>query len=247
MTTSARTARVLTAASPDCHAIAWCGGGHHRPAASLARAPGAAHLGRVPSLPESLADHLRERRRVEIDSTRAIVCAVLIPLVPVPNGSAPGHDDDYEVVYTLRSEHLPSHKGQVAFPGGKRHGIEESIETALRESKEEVGIVPADVRIVGALDDVSTMAGQYVITPWVGVLPAAYAFQADPREVADIFHVRLSALGDPRYQSSTKKSWGGNAYDVPIITAGRHEIWGATHEITRNFLAAIGEALRRKG
>lgn len=201
----------------------------------------------MPTLPEFLADHLRGRRRLEIDSTGAIVCAVLIPLMPVPNGTAAGRDEDYDVVYTLRSEHLPSHKGQVAFPGGKRHGIEESIETALRESEEEVGIVPADVRIVGALDDVSTMAGQYVITPWVGVLPAAYTFQPDPQEVADIFHVRLSALGAPEHQSSTKKSWGGNAYDVPIITAGRHEIWGATHEITRNFLAAIREARGRKG
>jgi ADP-ribose pyrophosphatase YjhB (NUDIX family) len=151
------------------------------------------------------------------------------------------------VVYTLRSEDLPSHKGQVAFPGGKRDGPEGSLEAALRESAEEIGIVPADVRIVGALDDVSTMAGRYIITPWVGLLPPGCEFRAEPGEVADIFHVRLSALGDARYQGSTQKHWGGNAYEVPVITAGRHEIWGATHEITRNFLEAVEEARRRSG
>src|SRR5690348_17336405 len=98
----------------------------------------------------------------------AIHCAVLIPMMPVStNGRG---IVDYDVVYTLRSEHLPSHKGQVAFPGGKREPDEDLLATALRESNEEIGIQPADVEVLGCLDDVSTMAGQFVITPWVGVL-----------------------------------------------------------------------------
>jgi 8-oxo-dGTP pyrophosphatase MutT (NUDIX family) len=213
------------------------------------------HLAFVPSLPDVLAEHLRRRRRLEMSGKDAILCAVLIPLLPVAGGTAAANgvgpamlsDDEFDVVYTLRSEDLPSHKGQVAFPGGKRDGIEGSLEAALRESAEEIGIVPADVRIVGALDDVSTMAGRYIITPWVGLLPPACEFRAEPGEVADIFHVRLSALGDARYQGSTKKHWGGNAYEVPVITAGKHEIWGATHEITRNFLEAVEQARRWTG
>lgn len=216
----------------------------------LARAGVREHLAAVPSFPDILAEHLRSRQRVELTGPDAIVCAVLIPLLPVDdaaawtaNGAAtPAGSEDFDVVYTLRSEHLPSHKGQVAFPGGKRDGLEESLQTALRESEEEIGIVPAEVRILGAIDDVSTMAGRFIITPWVGILPADCVFRPEPGEVADIFQVRLSALGEPRFQGSTKKHWGGNAYDVPIITAGRHEIWGATHEITRNFLEVIEEA-----
>jgi 8-oxo-dGTP pyrophosphatase MutT (NUDIX family) len=205
----------------------------------------------VASLPDVLCEHLRTRRRVELRGDGAIVCSVLIPLVPVAatsNGAAPVafDDDEFEVVYTLRSQDLPSHKGQVAFPGGKRDGLEESLETALRESAEEIGIVPSEVRIVGAIDDVSTMAGRFIITPWIGLLPPDCTFRAEPGEVDDIFQVRLSALGDPRYQGTTKKHWGGNAFDVPIITAGRHEIWGATHEITQNFLEVVREA-RRSG
>lgn len=170
----------------------------------------------------------------------AIACAVLIPLVPIVGEGSAGHD--YDVVYTLRSQHLPNHKGQVAFPGGKRSEREELLETALRESHEEIAILPSHVTVLGCLDDVSTMAGQYIITPWVGVLPARYTFQANPNEVADIFSVRLSELGNPRHHAQTTKQWGGNDYDIPIITAGRHEIWGATHEITQHFLRAVREA-----
>jgi 8-oxo-dGTP pyrophosphatase MutT (NUDIX family) len=217
----------------------------------LARAGRREHLAAVPGLPDVLAEHLRTRQRLELSGPDAIVCAVLIPLLPVDRGALASNggeatEEDFDVVYTLRSEHLPSHKGQVAFPGGKRDGLEESLHTALRESEEEIGIVPSDVRILGPIDDVSTMAGRFIITPWVGLLPVDCVFRPEPGEVADIFHVRLSALGEPRFQGSTKKHWGGNAYDVPIITAGRHEIWGATHEITRNFLEVVEEARRSR-
>jgi len=182
-----------------------------------------------------LAGHLDGRERVAIPGDGAIECAVLIALLPAGGAG-------WEVVYTLRSEHLPSHKGQVAFPGGKRSGGESLVETALRESSEEIGIEPADVHVIGCLDDVSTMAGQYVITPWVGVIPAGYRFRANPHEVADIFTVDLDALGDPRHHARTTRHWGGNSYELPAITAGRHEIWGATHQITVNFLEVVAAA-----
>ncbi len=208
-----------------------------RPSSMVARATNRAHDVRSMTLPQRLARHLDARRRLEIGDPDAIACAVLVPLVPV--------GDDYDVVYTLRSQHLPSHKGQVAFPGGKRSDDEALVDTALRESAEEIGIDPGDVHIVGCLDDVTTMAGQYVITPWVGLLPPAYEFRPNPGEVADVFSVTLSALGDPRHHASSTKRWGGNDYEISIITAGRHEIWGATHQITMNFLERIEEVLRR--
>jgi 8-oxo-dGTP pyrophosphatase MutT (NUDIX family) len=186
-----------------------------------------------------LARHLGERERVAVTEPGAITCAVLIPLMPRDGARGLA---DFDVVYTLRSEHLPSHKGQVAFPGGKRHGDEESLETALRESCEEIGIASSDVHVLGRLDDVSTMAGQYVITPWVGVLPPGYGFRPNPDEVADIFSVLLADLADPQHHAKTTKSWNGNEYEIAVITAGRHEIWGATHQITRNFLDVVAEA-----
>jgi len=184
-------------------------------------------------LPDRLARHLAARPRLAIDDPDAIACAVLVPLAPLPG------EDDYDVIYTLRSEHLPNHKGQVAFPGGKRTRQEDLVRTALRESAEEIGIAPGDVRVLGCLDDVTTMAGQYVITPWVGLIPPSYPFQPNPSEVADVFSVPLSRLVDPRHHGSSNRQWGGNDYDVPVITAGRHEIWGATHQITVHFLELL--------
>ena len=89
------------------------------------------------------------------------------------------------------------------------------------------------------------MAGQFVITPWVGLLPPGARFEANPHEVADIFTVRLTQLGDTRHHNRTTKTWGGNSYELPVITAGRHEIWGATHQITLNFLGVVDEVTRR--
>ncbi|HEY2775774.1 MAG TPA: CoA pyrophosphatase [Candidatus Binatia bacterium] len=198
------------------------------------------------TLPETLTHHLRARRRLSITTAGATPCAVLIPLVLATIVSADSASDDYEIVYTLRSEHLPSHKGQVAFPGGKRSGQEQSLETALRETAEEIGIDPADVQVIGCIDDVSTMAGQFVITPWIGLLPPGYAFRANPREVADIFAVPLSALADPRHHAQATRHWGGNSYELPVITAGRHEIWGATLQITYNLLAILSELRARR-
>ena len=197
------------------------------------------------NLADRLARHLRSRERLAVTQRSAIPCAVLIPLMPLAATPGAAADcDDYDVLYTLRSEHLPNHKGQVAFPGGKRAGHEESLQTALRESAEEVGIAPGDVAVVGCLDDVSTIAGQYVITPWVGVLPAGYGFRANPSEVADIFTVPLSQLGNPHHHAQTTKQWQGNDYEIPVITAGRYEIWGATHRITLNFLDLVAEVRR---
>lgn len=185
------------------------------------------------TLPIRLRDHLKSRRRVALHAPDAVPCSVLLPLMQA--------DSDFDLVYTLRTDHLPSHKGQVAFPGGKKSAGETSVETALRESAEEIGIDPGDVEILGCLDDVFTMATQFVITPWVGLLPSGTSFSPNPHEVADVFPVALRDLRDPRYRASATKQWGGNEYEISLINAGRHEIWGATLTITINFLDRIAE------
>ncbi len=159
-------------------------------------------------------------------------CAVLLALMP---GTG-----DYEVLFTLRSDDLPSHKGQVSFPGGKMHDEDiDLLETALREANEEVGITPGDVDVLGCLDDVSTMAGQFVITPFVGLLPSDYEFTPNPSEVTDIFTLSISDLGDPRHRITENRRFDGVDYEISMITAGPHGIWGATHRITENFLECI--------
>jgi 8-oxo-dGTP pyrophosphatase MutT (NUDIX family) len=181
--------------------------------------------------PERLRCHLRARPPDTLGSAASIACAVLVPLVAL--------GDDYAVVYTLRADHLPNHKGQVAFPGGK-HSVgrdRDLLQTALREAHEEVGIVPADVDVLGRLDDVLTLSADFVITPYVGLLPPDYSYRANPGEVADVFSVRLSHLADTQRHATEMREWQGALYPIEVIFAGHHKIWGATHRITMDLLA----------
>jgi len=154
---------------------------------------------------------------------------VLVPVVDASGG--------LQVLYTLRSEELPDHKGQVAFPGGKRQKEDPDIEaTALREAYEEIGVTTPDLEVLGLLDDVTTMQGMYVITPVVARMRAEVPLSPNPAEVSDTFTVPLEKLYDPRYRQIDHKNFQGNTYEIDTITAGAHVIWGVTHHITLDLL-----------
>jgi 8-oxo-dGTP pyrophosphatase MutT (NUDIX family) len=188
-------------------------------------------MGLVARLQQSLGS----RTRTVIENPDAVACGVLVAIIP--------NNDDYSVLYILRSESLPNHRGQVAFPGGKHSRGDDSLrDTALREAHEEVGILPADVQILGLLDDVYTMATDYVITPYIGLLRAGYRFTANPGEVDEIFTVSLSDLVNPEHHKDETKSFKGNQLTFEAITAGPHDIWGATHRITINLLDVLSDA-----
>ncbi|MGH8504880.1 MAG: NUDIX hydrolase, partial [Stenotrophobium sp.] len=101
------------------------------------------------------------------------------------------------VLLTRRAEHLRSHKGQISFPGGGRDDADVSVAAnALREAREEVGLSPERVEVVGYLDDYPTIT-RYRVTPVVGVVEGAPELQADAAEVAEIFEVPLSFVLEP--------------------------------------------------
>ena len=183
-------------------------------------------------LPDRLRKVLAERERIAISDGSAIRCAVLVPLIP--------DGDGYRVLYTKRTEHMPDHRGQVAFPGGKRAPADATLaDTALREAHEEVGIEASDVQVLGRLDDVTTMAERYVVTPFVGVLPPYATFRPDSGEVADVFTVALTELTDRGRHGTEPRSWDGQTFDVDVISAGGHVIWGLTLRITENLLECL--------
>jgi 8-oxo-dGTP pyrophosphatase MutT (NUDIX family) len=194
---------------------------------------------------ERLREVLAGRERRVLADGEAVRCAVLVPLIP--------DGDGFHVLYTKRTEHLPDHRGQVAFPGGKHAPADPAlVDTALREAREEVGLAPADVRVLGRLDDVTTMAARYVVTPFVGVIPPDTRFRPNPAEVADVFSVSLTDLRNPVHHGTEPRTWDGGVYEVDVITAGAHNIWGLTLNITKNLLEcveaprAVAHALRRR-
>lgn len=109
------------------------------------------------------------------------------------------HPEQPEVILTLRSQHLPTHQGEVAFPGGKMESHDDNVvATALREAQEEIGLDPGSVRVIGELDQVVSRFG-FLVTPVLGIVPHELALEADPGEIESIFRVPLAFFteGEP--------------------------------------------------
>jgi 8-oxo-dGTP pyrophosphatase MutT (NUDIX family) len=173
------------------------------------------------------------------DAPPGIASAVLVPLF--------ARAGELHLLYTTRSESLPHHGGQVAFPGGRHAPSADAslLATALRETEEEIGVDPAHVDVLGPLAPIHTVASRFLITPFVGVIPHPYTFRPNPAEVRDIFSVPLAVLLDPA--AATEEQWSFGGVPVPIVTYrhGGHVIWGATHRITVALLerlASLGAA-----
>jgi 8-oxo-dGTP pyrophosphatase MutT (NUDIX family) len=152
--------------------------------------------------------------------------AVLVPLFL--------RDQTLHVLYITRSDTLQHHPGQVAFPGGRHLASRDTslLATALRESEEEIGLAPAHVDVLGALDPIHTLTSNFAITPFVAVIPHPYPFRLNPDEVREVFSIPLTVLDDPR--TAAEERWVLGGHPVPVATY-RHEgrvIWGATQRIT---------------
>jgi 8-oxo-dGTP pyrophosphatase MutT (NUDIX family) len=164
--------------------------------------------------------------------TELKAAAVLVPLIR--------RNGELQVVYTRRSDRLASHRGEVAFPGGRfdrrdRH----LLAAALREAYEEVGIEPQTVEVLGSFEGRRTRSTDIMVTPFVGMLRGTPELRPDPKEVAEIFEVPLSALADPRYRGAHRWERSGATSHRPAILYRRQVIWGLTYELTMRFLQLI--------
>ena len=151
--------------------------------------------------------------------------AVLVPLVM--------RGDDLNVILTRRSHHLPTHAGQIAFPGGLCEDSDADVgATALREAHEEIGLDPAYVTLVGVSDAYETVTG-FAVTPVVGVVDSAATFTPDPREVDEIFEVPLAFLMDTANHEPQAREYNGVARRFYAMPYGDYYVWGATAGIVR--------------
>ncbi len=140
---------------------------------------------------------------------------------------------------TERSEDLPHHKSQIAFPGGGRELGEDMWETALREAQEEVGLEPEEVLRLGELDQADTPSG-FRIVPCVGAIPEGFEPRVNEAEIADVFRLPLSALVNPTLVEDRAVTLNGVQRTLRIYHVGRRQIWGLTARILQNLLRRIG-------
>lgn len=182
-------------------------------------------------LKESLA--ARQKRRI-IDGN-LISAAVLVPVYR--------KDGEYHVLFIKRSEMVKAHKGEISFPGGVYEARDGNLlETALRESEEEIGLKAGDAEILGELDDEVSVTTNYVIAPYVAAIPWPYRFRLDGKEAEEIIEAPIASLlevGDSRTEIRQ-----GRKVTVYYYRYGGRTIWGATARILNKFLAIftrIGE------
>jgi 8-oxo-dGTP pyrophosphatase MutT (NUDIX family) len=159
--------------------------------------------------------------------------AVLVPLVD--------RDGVLSVLLTQRTEDMPSHAGQIAFPGGRKQAEDASlVVTALRETEEEVGIDRSFVDVVGPIDTYVTRTG-YAVTPIIGFVRPAFTLKPDPREVADIFEVPLEFFLDPANHHVHSRTWQGRERRYYAMPYGERYVWGATAGMIKNLYHILAE------
>ncbi len=148
-------------------------------------------------------------------------------LIAVTERAEPG------VILTQRPQTMPSHPGQVAFPGGKLEVGETAVQAALREADEELSIAPRDVRVVGEAAGFPTGSG-YDLTPVLGGIPPALPIRPDPREVDDWFEAPLRFVLDPANHEQKVGLFRGIERPYVEINWQGHRIWGITAGILSN-------------
>jgi 8-oxo-dGTP pyrophosphatase MutT (NUDIX family) len=144
------------------------------------------------------------------------------------------------LVLTVRTDHLPTHAGQVAFPGGRRDsGDADAIDTALRESEEEIGLPRSLVKPLGFLDCFETISG-YSVTPVVAHIAEHAVLYPAPDEVAEVFEVPLGFFLEPANLRRYTMEFRGRRREMVEFVHGGHRIWGATAAMLLNLLRRMG-------
>ena len=184
----------------------------------------------------NLIDRLREALTLppvlpplegDLPEERALASVPAAVLVGITDRPDPG------VILTVRREHLRTHAGQVAFPGGRIDPGEDSVEAALREAWEELGLDPGAAEIVGAIDPYRTVTG-YVVTPVLAVVQPDQPLSPHEHEVADWFEAPLAFVLDPTNQQYKSALFQGRERHYYEIMWGERRIWGATASMIVN-------------
>jgi 8-oxo-dGTP pyrophosphatase MutT (NUDIX family) len=155
--------------------------------------------------------------------------AVLLPLFV--------RDGALRVLLTRRTDTVEHHRGQISFPGGVEEEDDDSPwATAIRETEEELGIAPGDVRLLGALTPLVTVT-DFFVEPFVGAIPYPHVLRPAAAEIAEVIDAPVAALLDPKRLE--RRMLPGRDEPTLFYHYGNHVIWGATARMLKELLDAI--------
>lgn len=144
------------------------------------------------------------------------------------------------ILLTRRTDLVEHHRGEISFPGGAREPADRDLlETALRETEEEIGLDKNRVNVLGRLDDFVSVHG-YHVSPFVGAFPGPETFRIDRNEIAELLEMPVSVFLDPEVFRVEDWTWQGRREPVFFFSVGNHEVWGLTAAILRQFFERTG-------
>ncbi len=184
---------------------------------------------------QRLRQALSRRQRQPVVATDRVAAAVLLPIYY--------KQGQYYILFTKRTEAVKDHKGQICFPGGVyQEGDGTLVNTALRESTEEIGLTADQVEVLGELDDIATTASGYIVSPCVGLISWPQTLKVDQRETEEIIEVPISALLDKSCLRQETKVIAGKAVASYWYHYQGRVIWGTTARVLNQFLDIFARA-----
>jgi 8-oxo-dGTP pyrophosphatase MutT (NUDIX family) len=171
-----------------------------------------------------------------LDVLGRIDAAVLVPLY-LDGG-------DLHAVFTRRRDDLRRHAGEISFPGGRQDEDESDLRrTALREAEEEIGLAPGDVELIGALQPTPTIATNYAVYPFVGLIEPGRTWRPSEAEVAEVLEFPLRRLREGYARRRLLRR--GVPFRTDVYCVDDHLIWGATARIVGDLLERVPDDLQR--
>ena len=196
-------------------------------------------MGQQGMAPEPANEHL-DRWDTPHDCREASVLLLLYPIIKQKH-------PELHFALTRRPEYPGVHGGQISLPGGRREKGETLEETALRETNEEIGVLPDNIEIIGQLSPLYIPPSNFCISPFVAFCPTHPTFKLDVVEVAELIETPLRLLFDPAIRKS--EMWHFENYgkrQIPFFEIFGHKVWGATAMILSEFLTLLEETLNNR-
>lgn len=184
--------------------------------------------------PEPVGDGSRRRMEPPGDADPSSVLVLLFP----------NSDGKWELILTLRSSDI-NHGGQISFPGGRAEDGEDVQQTALREAREEIGIVPENVTLLGQLSELYVSHSNNRVVPVVGYQKSRPEFNINPAEVEEVFAVELDSLLHKKNLTVEDWDFSSNTYRVPYWDVHQVPLWGATAMMLNELLVLYREFLEK--
>ena len=195
-------------------------------------------MGNQKDLPQAIKEILSARTPKRILDEKCLYkhAGVLVPIF--------WQGGDYMILFTKRTHKLEHHKGQISFPGGSVDEEDNSVkDTVLREAREEIGLLKEDVELLGRIDDTMTVVSDFIVHPFVGLIPYPYDFTINTDEVARLIKVPLKAFHPENSGKGASFEFESKTYRTPTYEYDGDVIWGATARIMEVFVNIIGHKL----